>query len=146
MPQLIFPVQSDGLIVDVLIGLDGATLSTLVGAGRPVPRPIRARSAIDTGSDVSVVSASILQQLGLPVHHQTTTQTVAGTVNVNLFKVSLGITDIADPGAPELVEPNLLVMELPASLLKIDVLIGLDILLGCKLVLDGPTRRFLLDF
>src|SRR5947207_12141739 len=56
MPKLDFPVLADGLIVDVLIGLDGETTTTLVAAGRPITVPIRARGEIDTGSNVTAVS------------------------------------------------------------------------------------------
>ena len=53
MPKLEFPVLSEGLLVDVLIGLDGATTTALVAAGQPVAAPIRARGEIDTGCNVS---------------------------------------------------------------------------------------------
>jgi hypothetical protein len=41
---------------------------------------------------------------------------------------------------------DLLVTELAAQLPDADVLIGLDVLLTCKLILDGPGRTFTLDF
>jgi hypothetical protein len=44
MPQLIFPVDKDGLLVDVLVGLDGAATTALFSAGQPIPPPVRARS------------------------------------------------------------------------------------------------------
>ncbi len=42
--------------------------------------------------------------------------------------------------------PTLLVMEALATLPDADVLIGLDILLNCKTLLDGPARRFTIEF
>jgi hypothetical protein len=45
-----------------------------------------------------------------------------------------------------LTEPDLLVMELAAVLPNVDVLIGLDVLLRYKLLLDGPVRQFALEF
>lgn len=108
--------------------------------------PIRARGEIDTGSDVTAVSAPILQRLGIPVYQQASTRTVTGAVSVDLYKVSVGVTNFADPQASELLEPNLIVMELPTALPKIEVLIGLDLLMSCKLILDGPGKRFTLDF
>ncbi len=39
-----------------------------------------------------------------------------------------------------------MVTELPAPLPDADVLVGLDLLLDCKLVLDGPGRWFTLEF
>jgi hypothetical protein len=41
---------------------------------------------------------------------------------------------------------DLTVMEMPSPIPGVEVLIGLDILLNCKLVLEGPARRFTLDF
>jgi hypothetical protein len=41
---------------------------------------------------------------------------------------------------------DLLVSELTTTLPNIDMLIGMDILLDCKLLLDGPARRFVLEF
>jgi hypothetical protein len=146
MSQLNYPVSKDGMLVDVLIGLDHATSIALLAAGQPITAPIRARGVVDTGTDVTVVNASILHRLGIPVQYQTSTQTVAGSLGVRIFEVSLGITDFGDPSAPELVEPNLLVMEMTSALPVADVLIGLDVLLSCKLLLDGPARHFMLDF
>jgi hypothetical protein len=145
MPKLVFPVHVDGLAVDVLIGLDGATTAAQLAAGRPFSPPIRARGEIDTGCNVTAVSAAILQRLRVPVQYQTTTQTAAGTLAVDVFEVSVGIRDFADPMGPELVEPTMAVMELKTTLATVDVLIGLDFLLGCRFVLDGPGRLFSLE-
>jgi hypothetical protein len=42
--------------------------------------------------------------------------------------------------------PDLLVTELTTVLPDADDLIGLDVLLQCKLHLDGPARQFTLEF
>ena len=64
-----------------------------------------------------------------------------------MFVVSLGITDFGDPAAPELVEANLTVMELVTAFPQaIEVLIGLNVLRGCKFLLDGPANQFSLEF
>jgi hypothetical protein len=145
MPKVVFPVLADGLLVDVLIGLDGATLVAQLASGQPVTAPVRARGEIDTGSNVTVVSAGILQRLGVPIQYQTTTQTAAGSLSVNVAKVNVGIRDFRDPTSPELVEPTLSVMELTTPLAQVEVLVGLDFLLGCKFLLDGPARQFSLE-
>src|SRR5207249_2622693 len=138
MPRLVYPVLPDGLLVDVVVGLRRLTTANLLAAGQPITRPVCARGVIDTGSDRTVVSAAILQRLGVAASHQGSTQTITGSLSVQLFKVSVGVTDFGDPTAPELVEPDLLVMELVTALpVKIEVLIGLDILLGCKFLLEG---------
>src|SRR5262245_60524398 len=112
MPKLVFPVLPDGLLVDVVIGLDGDTIAAQIAAGQAVTAPVLTRGEIDTGTNVTAVSASILRRLGVPVQYQTTTQTIAGQMSANVFKVSLGIRNLADPSGTQLVETKLTVMEL----------------------------------
>jgi hypothetical protein len=109
--------------------------------------PVRARGLIDTGTDATCVDRAILHRLGpfTPIL-QTTSQTAGGIVQANLFEVSLRVIDVGNPSAPSLVLPNLLVIEMPSSLPNIDVLIGLDVLLTARLLLDGPNRTITLDF
>jgi predicted aspartyl protease len=146
MPQLTFPVISAGLAVPVLVGLPGGTTTGLVAAGQPIPPPVQARALVDTGSNVTAVAPWVLHQLAVPAATKTSTHTAGGLVKVKLYKVSVSITDPGRPGSPMLTEPDLLVMELTTALPDTDVLIGLDLLLGCRLLLDGPARRFTLDF
>ncbi len=145
MPRLAFPVLPDGLLVDVLIGLDGATVVAQLAAGTPMTPPVWARGEIDTGSNMTAVSQAILQRLGVPIQYQTTTRTASGVLAVNVAKVSVGVRDARNPAGPEIVEPTLSVMELTATLPQVDVLIGLDFLLGCRFILDGPARQFSLE-
>ncbi len=42
--------------------------------------------------------------------------------------------------------PDLQVSELTTAIPNTDVLIGMDVLLVCKLTLDGPGRWFSLEF
>ncbi len=41
---------------------------------------------------------------------------------------------------------DLLVSELATVISDIDMLIGMDVLLSCKLLPDGPARQFTLEF
>ena len=147
MPQLVYPIDPDGLLVDVVVGLRGLTTARQLAAGQPITAPLRARGAIDTGTDVTAVSAALLQRLGVASSNKKTTQTVSGQLTVQMFVVSVGVTNFGDPAAPGLVEPDLTVMELVTVLPRaIEVLIGLDILRSCKFLLDGPAGWFSLDF
>ena len=145
MAKLVFPFLPDGLAVDVVIGLDGATLAAQIASGQAMTPPMLTHGEIDTGSNITAVSTAILQRLGLSALYQSTTQTPAGPVAVDVFKVSVGIRNLATPTIPELVEPNLLVMELPTAFPDVEVLIGLNFPLGCKFQLDGPGRWFSLE-
>ena len=95
---------------------------------------------------MTAVSAAILQRLGVPVQYQGTTHTPGGPLAVNVFEVSVGVRNLADPTGAELVEAKLPVMELTTALPQIKVLIGLDVLLRCRFMLDGPVRQFSLEF
>ena len=65
---------------------------------------------------------------------------------VNLFEVSVSVPPPGNLPGPMLTRHDLTVMEMPSPIPGVEVLIGLDILLNCKLVLEGPARRFTLDF
>ncbi len=144
MATLTFPIVPAGLIVDVAVNLEAALLVPLRSRGSG-PSLVQARGLIDTGSDITAVALPILQQLGIPAIHKTTTQSIGGSVPVNLYRVSLHLLDAQNVGRPWLSQPSLLVMELARGF-PFDVLIGLDILLTCKLLADGPARTFTLEF
>ncbi|MGH7170297.1 MAG: hypothetical protein ACRELG_08490 [Gemmataceae bacterium] len=75
-----------------------------------------------------------------------TTQTVSGPAHVDLFEVSVNVLDLSHPSGPKLIFPTLRIMEPPNPMTNFDVLIGLDVLLTARLLLDGPRREFTLDF
>jgi hypothetical protein len=147
MARLTFSVSSGGLIVPVWIALSAREILNRLAAGQAIPSPVQARGQLDTGSSATAVAASILQTLGaIPVSTTATTTTAGGQVTVRLFEVNVSITDPIQSSTAWLTEPNLVVTELTTVLPDEDVLIGLDILLICKLELDGPGRRFSLEF
>jgi hypothetical protein len=146
MPSLGFPIAPAGLIVPVWIGLDRQESMKVVAAGRPIPPPLQARGELDTASNITAVSSWMLQQLGLSQKSPASSHTAAGLIPVNLFEVSLSITDLTQAGSPMLTRPSLVVMELTTVLPDADVLIGLDVLLQLKLVVDGPAGKLTLEF
>jgi hypothetical protein len=91
------------------------------------------------------VSAASIQRPSLARYAQSNTQGISGSVLVDLYHVSLSIWDAAQPNRPWFTQPDLLVMELPPGS-PVDVLIGMDVLLGCRMFPDGPGRQFTLDF
>src|SRR5262249_52099963 len=78
MPKLVFPVLPDGLRVDVVIGLDRATIDSQIAAGQPITAPISTLGEVDTGSNITAVNAALIRRLGVPRQYQTTTKTAAG--------------------------------------------------------------------
>ncbi len=145
MPQLSFPIDADGLVVDVLVNLEAALLLPLRQSGQACS-PIKVKGLIDTGSTISGISPSIRSQLGIsPVLPPHTTTGIGGVIRVQLYQVSLHVRDAAAPNLPMLILPSLLVMELPPGP-TCDVLIGMDVLVQCKLLLDGPAGHFTFEF
>jgi hypothetical protein len=145
MPHITFLVDVDGLSLAVMIGLNGQKSFRLVSLGQPVPAPLLVRGIIDTGSDVTCVAAQVLRQLPLICQGHRTTQTVAGSVQVDLFDVSLTVLNPRQPTQPLLVLDQLTCMELPQPpSSSVDALVGLDVVLQLLLVLDGGRKEFLL--
>jgi hypothetical protein len=145
MPQLTLPITPDGLRVDVLVNLDATVLVPLRTSGQPAPSPVAAHGLIDTGSDITVLSMALLQQLGVAVQSPVTTHGITGPVQANTYLVSLHILDARNIAHPWLSQPQLRVMGLQLGTM-FDVLIGMDILRTCKLTVDGPGGQFTLDY
>ena len=146
MSQLTFSMPTGELKLTVVIGLSGQESAKLLATGLSIPTPVWANGFIDTGTNITCVARRVLQGLGLSPSGSTKTQTARGQVSVNLFEVSLGIPPAGNLPGPMLTRSDLVVMELAAPIPDVEVLIGLDILLDCRLLLDGPARQFTLDF
>jgi hypothetical protein len=144
MSQLTFPITPDGLVVDVLVNHEAAVLIALRASGELCP-PIETTGLIDTASNVSGVSPAIVSQLGLPFVGSATTTGIAGTVSVQLYRVSLHVRNARFLTLPMLTIPSLLVMELPPGP-TCDVLVGLDVIRECKLIVEGRGGFFTLEF
>jgi hypothetical protein len=137
-------VTQEGLELPIVIGLKGQTTASLVAAGQPVPPPLLRRGLIDTGTDVTCVTSSIVQLLGLSPVQTHVSHTVAGPIKVNLYEVSLGLPRMGNLPASLLVLEQLTVMELTQPPANLDVLLGLDVLAHLLIVLDGPRGEFTL--
>jgi len=147
MPQLTFPLSSSGeLTLTVVIGHGRKALLGFLAARQPIPRPAWTTGVIDTGTNITCVTPAVLQRLQLSSTMQGSSQTVGGPVAANLFEVSVSIPPARNVPGPMLTRRDLVVMEMPSPIPGVEVLIGMDILLGCKLILDGPARQFTLEF
>jgi hypothetical protein len=143
MPHVSLPIDKNGMVIEVRVGLKAATLAALVASAMPVPPPIQVRGLVDPGADVTALSKSLVKRLAIEPHGKASNQTASDVVEVSTYRVSLTITG---PDNSMLVRPDLLVTELASNLPEIDVLIGMDVLAECLLILDGPGRRFTLAF
>jgi predicted aspartyl protease len=147
MAHVSFPIARAGLIVPVLVGLNGEALNELLTSGKPLIPPVPTQGLLDTGTDITAVSPSVLQRLGILSHSAAETHTAGGRIKTRLYSVGLSITDQGSAAStPWLAVPDLVVMELPTSLPDVEVLIGLDVLLTGRLEIDGPAGQFTLVF
>jgi hypothetical protein len=146
MPQLTFAIPSGELKLTVVIGHNRKDLAVRLAAGQALPSPVWTTGVIDTGTNVTCVTPDVLQRLGLIPTGQGKSQTVAGEAAVNLFEVSLSIPPAGNVAGPMLTRRDLTVMEMPSPIPGVEVLIGMDVLLDCKLLLDGPARQLTLEF
>jgi hypothetical protein len=144
MPQLHYAITKTEMIVPAVAGLGHTDATARVQAGQPLPRPLHVRAVVDTGCSTTAVAPAILGQLGLTPLLAGSSQTASSSVAVNLYLISLSIFDASR--GPPLTLRDLLVSELTTTIPQIDMLIGMDVLLDCKLLLDGPARRFTLEF
>jgi hypothetical protein len=142
MAKLTFPARPNGLAVNVVIGLDGQTTTDLAVAGLPIAAPIELTGEVDTGSTVSNVPPWVLKQLGITNGIPATTMTANGPAVVMLYLVSITIHDPQQPGVPEFTLPTILATDLP----DVGVLVGLDVLLQCNFLIEGPKRTFTFEF
>jgi len=146
MSQLTFPLQAGEPKLAVVLSLHHQAMVDRLAAGLSPPAPIWANGVIDTGSSITAITYDVIRRLGTPPAGQTRTQTAAGPIPVRLFRVSLSIPPAGNRPGPMLTRDDLLVMELNDPPQDVEVLIGLDILLDCRLLLDGPGGYFTLDF
>jgi hypothetical protein len=144
MPQLTFPIVPDGFVVDILVNLEVSELLPRRASGQSCP-PLAGKGVIDTGSNVSGVSPTLLRQLGVQSVGTTSTTGIGGSYPVRLYRVSLHISDLQNLGLSWFSHLALTVMDLPPWLAH-EGLIGRDILLTCKTIVDGPGGFFTLDF
>lgn len=145
MAQITFPIISGELLVEVNVNLPAPELVARHAANLPAPQFVTAQGLVDTGSDISGIDSAIIQQLALTPFAQTQTQGVGGSVAVDLFHVSLSIWNAPQPHLQKFVVPDLVVMELPAGA-PAPVLIGMDVILACRMLIDGPGQTFTIDF
>ncbi len=138
MPHLTLSRAQEGWVTPLTVGVNGATTASLVAAGQPVPPPQTIRAQLDTGTNITGLSAAVLSLLGLRPLARHTTQTLSGSVPIELFEISLSIPHTGRPSGPPLVLDQLIVMALPTALAGIDALIGQDVSDQLLLILDGP--------
>lgn len=146
MPQLTLPIIAGDLTLTALLNVGAQKAHDMLASGQPLPRGVWATAAIDTGSTLTSVSRAVLRQLGLMPTGQGISQTPRGPMVADIYRVSLSLLESPNSPGPMLTFSDMNILELSASLGAVDALIGMDVLLTCKLLVDGPAGQFTLDF
>ncbi len=128
-----------------VVGPDRAESIRRATAGQPVPA-VWLTGVIDTGTIVTCVAASVLQKLALAPSAHSQSQTVSGPVSASLFDISITIPPASRLPGSDFTLEHLQVMELAQPIPNVEMLIGMDIILLCKLLIDGPGGSFVLEF
>ncbi len=146
MAVLTFPIDPDGMSVAALIGLDQAACQKLLQQGGSLPRPQHVRALIDSGCDVTAVSAQVLSAIGALPGPSVPTHTAGGMVHSVTYFISLSIPPAGGASGPMLTVPRLQVTELAVTLPDFDVLIGLDVIRLYDWNIQGPAGLFSVTF
>ena len=148
MPTLTDALLPEGALVQILVGLDMASIQKLRTALRPLPPPIGVRALIDTGAESTCVDPSLVQMLRLPVAGSTFANLPAhGGLKVNM-QYDASVTIVHPSGNPRdsLVVKRLSVLDVPLAYLGYQALLGRDLLAWCRFVYDGPANKFELAY
>jgi hypothetical protein len=140
VPFLSVQVSPAGPIVDAYVGVSQARAEALQSAGLPVPKLFPVRALVDTGASRTCVDPAILDHLKLSpigtmrVHTPTTG---AQSVEVNQFEIGFLIPHF-NPALASFARGSVAVAECDLFAAQgIHVLLGMDLLSGCLLILDG---------
>jgi hypothetical protein len=147
MPSITRKVDTNGLLVDVVVAVNEARRSNLERLGMTVPLPVHLRAMIDTGSTISGFALAIFPVLGLiaPNDYQ---EVITCSAVGKPHKAPAHYADVMLIGAPgEKIFSNLRVLGFEFGDSEgCTGLIGRDILDQCHLVYEGRAGRFTLAF
>jgi len=147
MPLIRLPIEKDGLVVPVRVGLPPADHDAIRAAGGVPPAPLVLRGLLDTGADAVLINPSVVAHLQLLPVSRAVNQTVHGSDPVELYWVSLAVTGPDGLTGPTLVRAPHLVVGSPDPLpQQLDLIIGMDILRDCLLIADGPGGTLTIGF
>jgi predicted aspartyl protease len=130
------------------VGVSQGRRAALIAANVPVPPTITVQAIIDTGASGVCIDPSVLAQLNLTptgTASVNTPTTGANPAQVNTYDVALMIPAVV--GQPPLIHQTLAVMESDLFAMQgFHALIGMSVLRGCHLTVDGQTGLFSLAY
>ncbi|HZT41975.1 MAG TPA: retroviral-like aspartic protease family protein [Chthonomonadaceae bacterium] len=125
----------DGPLIEVAIGPPMPASQTPIPA---TPQILDEIGLVDTGTEITAVSPSVIQRLQIPSLRTAQGDAVGGVAAITLYVVSIRL--------PNLFIPALVVSVPQTDFPYFDCLIGRDILNRGILIYDGQNKAFTLDF
>jgi Aspartyl protease len=145
MPRLTHHFTNQDIQLPVLVGPDEDVVTAVINAGGRPP-VVLVTAILDTGANRSIITHSVAARLGLHTSGHGSTQTTGGHTPVVFYHISIGFPPILGVSATTVLTKKIEVGSVATLEPGIDVLFGLDLLLLCRLFIDGPAQTFTLDF
>lgn len=142
MPNVTVSLLPDGPIINLQVGVSQPRRQALEAMGQRVPAPITVGGLINLGASCTVIDRKLLRQLGInPTGQVVFRSTEHGMVPEKSpqYDVSIAIA-----GFPQLLTPELPILEGGFTLPSYQAIIGRDILKLCRVTYDGPNRTITL--
>ena len=148
MPVLRGTLQSEGALVDILLGWSATAAQNLRTALQPVPPSLTTRAVLDTGAEITCFDKLLIQTLGLPFGGAALANLPAHGGLTIQAKHDASLTVVHPSGNPRdnLFVKNVTVLEVPLASLGYQVLLGRDVLAMCRFSYNGPGGRFRLVY
>jgi hypothetical protein len=148
VPSLNAVIDSDGALVDVLVGWSSARTAVLRQSLRPVPPTLSARALVDCGAEITCIDSAVIRTLSLPTGSFTLANLPAlgGLALATQHDASLIVLHPSGDARLNLIVGDLLVVDLPLGALGYQVLLGRDVLALCEFLYQGPSQRFQLSY
>jgi hypothetical protein len=138
--------ELSGAVIDLFVGVDGPRKQLLEKHGLSIPRTVRVRAQIDTGSGVTAIDPGILGSLDLRsvgTKSVITPSTGAKPHICNEYIVGISLVDPVEGRH----HPTVSVIE--SVFLQeegIQALLGRDLLAACTFLYEGQRKEFTFSF
>jgi len=119
----------------VLIGVHSAASRFLAAAEKTVPQPVQGIALIDTGASITSIDAKVAERLGLAPTGAIKLGTAGGQTDAPTYAFSFSL-----PNLPAFDLANGVGCDLQGQ--GIIALIGMDLMSGCILIINGPDGSF----
>ncbi|HJT78298.1 MAG TPA: hypothetical protein VJ739_13935 [Gemmataceae bacterium] len=151
MPRIDLPLDPRRRpVVEVQVAVPAALARALTQSGQAVPQPLRLSGLIDTGASRTCIDHHVRGLLRLrgfsTLVVSAPTAGTAAQARRHLYKANLHILHPSGDPQQHLARNAFTVVAVPLRHLGVDVLIGRDLLAGCRFLYDGQAGTLRLEY